>query len=151
MRILAQRFTRIRHDLKNERGYTLLELLVVIAILALIIAVAAPKVVGYFGSSKTKAAEIQISSIMASLDLYRLDVGSYPTTEQGLSALIAMPSDVKNWDGPYLTRRDGIVDPWGRSYLYANSSADRRIVVSSYGADGKAGGTGEDRDVTSDH
>ncbi len=140
----------LRHR-RGDHGYTLLELLVVIMILALIIAIAAPKVVGYFGRSKTKAAEIQISSIVTAIDLYRLDVGSYPTADQGLKVLIEAPPNVKNWDGPYLTRRDGIIDPWGRSYLYSSSSTNGRVIVMSYGADGKLGGTGEDSDITSDH
>jgi general secretion pathway protein G len=136
---------------KGDEGYTLLELLVVILILALIIAIAAPKVIGYFGRSKTKAAEIQIANIMATLDLYRLDIGSYPTTDQGLNALIVAPANVKNWDGPYLTRKDGIIDPWGHPYIYTISNVDGHVIVSSYGADGKAGGTGEDADITSEH
>jgi general secretion pathway protein G len=136
---------------EREQGYTLLELLVVIMILALIIAIAAPKVIGYFGRSKTKAAEIQIASIVTALDLYRLDVGQYPTTGQGLKALVVAPPDSKNWDGPYLTRRDGIIDPWGYPYIYTVSSSDGHVIVSSFGADGKAGGTGEDADITSEH
>ena len=151
MRFRPRHFLPKSHAGRSEEGYTLLELLVVILILALIIAIAAPKVIGYFGRSKTKTAEIQISNIMATLDLYRLDVGSYPTTDQGLNALIVAPANVKNWDGPYLTRRDGIIDPWGRPYSYTISGTDGHVIVSSYGADGKAGGTGEDTDVTSDH
>jgi general secretion pathway protein G len=136
---------------KHEQGYTLLELLVVILILALIIAIAAPKVVGYFGKSKTRAAEIQISNIMAALDLYRLDVGKYPTKDQGLKTLVEAPANVSNWDGPYLTRKDGIIDPWGNAYIYTIATTDGHVVVMSYGADAKPGGSGEDRDVTSDH
>lgn len=135
----------------SEEGYTLLELLVVILILALIVAIAAPKVIGYFSSSKTHAAEIQIANIAASLDLYRLDVRRYPSQEEGLKALVEKPAAAKNWDGPYLTRRDGIVDPWDAPYLYALSDGGTKVIVFSYGADGKAGGTGENADITSDH
>jgi general secretion pathway protein G len=138
-----------RHS--DERGYTLLELLVVIAILALIVAFAAPRVVGLFARSKTKAAEIQISNIVTALDFYHMDNHGYPTADQGLKALIAQPTGAPNWHGPYLTRRDGIVDPWGRPYLYQPPTGDGSPVVESLGADGKAGGTGEDQDVTSDH
>jgi general secretion pathway protein G len=134
-----------------EHGYTLLELLVVILILALIIAIAAPKVAGYFGKSKTRVAEIQITNIMAALDLYRLDVGKYPTEEQGLKALVEVPAEVKNWDGPYLTRKDGIIDPWGKAYLYKITTSDGHVIVMSYGADENPNGTGEDSDVTSEH
>ncbi len=135
----------------NCDGYTLLELMVVILILALIISIAAPKVIGYFGRSKTHAAEIQIANIVSSLSLYKLDVGKFPTEAQGLKALVERPADVKNWDGPYLTRRDGIIDPWGNPYIYKLSGTDGHVVVLSYGADGKPGGTGEDGDITSDH
>jgi general secretion pathway protein G len=134
----------------GEHGYTLLELLVVILILALIIAVAAPKVVGYFGRSKTRVAEIQIANIVSALDLYRLDVGHYPSQGEGLRALVENPDNTKNWDGPYLTRKDGIIDPWGRPYGYTLATSDK-VVVSSLGADGKLGGTEEDADLVSDH
>ena len=136
---------------KAESGYTLLELLVVIAILALIVAFAAPRVVGLFSRSKTKAAEIQISNITAALDIYRMDNRKYPTADQGLRALISQPTGTPNWHGPYLTRRDGILDPWGRPYLYQPPAGDGAPIVMSLGADGKPGGTGEDQDVTSDH
>lgn len=137
--------------LRRNEGYTLLELMVVILILALIISIAAPKVIGYFGKSKTRAAEIQISNIISSLSLYRLDVGTYPTETQGLKSLVDCPQGVKNWDGPYLTRRDGIIDPWGQAYIYKLSGSDNHVVVMSYGADGKVGGAGEDQDITSEH
>lgn len=142
---------RTKTAFRNDDGYTLLELMVVILILALIISIAAPKVIGYFGRSKTHAAEIQISNIMASLSLYRLDVGKYPTEQQGLKALVEQPADAKNWDGPYLTRRDGIIDPWGNPYIYKYAGSGQQVVVMSYGADSKVGGQGEDGDVTSDH
>ena len=135
----------------GEAGYTLLELLVVIAILGLIIGLAAPQVIGYFGRSKTKAAEIQISSIQSALELYRLDVGNYPSPEQGLTALVVQPSGIKSWQGPYLSRDDGIVDPWGRAYLYAPPPPFGRVSIRSLGADGKPGGTGDDQDISSAH
>jgi general secretion pathway protein G len=138
-------------DRKSEAGYTLLELLIVIAILALIMAFAAPQVIHYLSRSKTKAAEIQISDIAAALDLYRLDVGTYPTQKLGLQALLARPTGLASWQGPYLTRRDGIIDPWGRPYIYQLQQGDKPFVVLSLGADGKPGGDGEDSDVTSDH
>ncbi len=141
----------VAKPLQSDDGYTLLELMVVILILALIISIAAPKVIGYFGRSKTHAAEIQISNIVSALSLYRLDVGKYPAEERGLKALVEKPSDVKNWDGPYLTRRDGIIDPWGQPYVYKRANIDGQVIVMSYGADAKPGGTGEDADVTSEH
>jgi general secretion pathway protein G len=135
----------------DEDGYTLLEMLVVIAILGMIIAFATPQVLGHLERSKTKAALIQISSLAAALDLYRLDVGSYPSEQQGLAALLSPPPDVKNWQGPYLTRNDGIIDPWERPYIYRLQVAGRPFLVQSLGRDGKLGGTGPDEDVSNLH
>ena len=141
-----------RHAARSsELGYTLLELLVVIAILALIVAFAAPRVIGYFERSKTKAAEIQISTLAAALDLYRLDVGSYPTQEQGLKALVEKPADQPAWHGPYLTRSDGIIDPWDHPYLYVPPGRTAQVSIRSLGADGKEGGEGEDADIGNAH
>src|SRR5271155_2474735 len=140
---------RCRHRIdaftrQSESGYTLLELLIVLAILGLIVAFAAPKVIGYLERSKTRAAEIEISNISAALDLYRLDTGSYPSADQGLKALIDCPAGATHWHGPYLNRRDGIIDPWGRPYLYTPPTEGSPPIVYSYGADGKPGGTGQD-------
>lgn len=135
----------------QDGGYTLLELLVVIGILGLLMAFAAPKVLGYFQRSKTRAAEIQIATLGAALDLYRLDVGSYPTQAEGLKALIERPAKLAAWHGPYLTRDDGIVDPWERPYLYAPPGQDKRVSIRSLGADGKEGGEDEDADVSNAH
>jgi general secretion pathway protein G len=132
-----------------ERGYSLLELLVVLAIMSLIIALAAPSVIGYFEASKAKAAKVQISNIATALDLYYLANGNYPTDQQGLKALVEKPEGVTTWDGPYLNRADGIVDPWGRPYLYKQPGLHGKFDVSSLGADGKEGGTAEDADLGS--
>lgn len=132
-----------------QAGYSLLELLVVLAILALIIGIAAPRVMGYFSASKSKAAKIQIQNIVTTLDLYKMDNNAYPSETQGLKALVEKPEGVTNWNGPYLTRADGIIDPWGRPYLYKVPGAHGAVDVSSLGADGKDGGTGEDQDVSS--
>jgi general secretion pathway protein G len=133
----------------GERGYSLLELLVVLAILGLIIAIAAPRVIGYFDSSKAKAAEIQIANIAAALDLYYLANGAYPTEQQGLKALVERPEGVQSWDGPYLNRADGIVDPWDRPFIYRQPGQHGKFDVLTFGADGKEGGEDEDRDLGS--
>ena len=132
-----------------QRGYSLLELLIVLAIMALIIAIAAPRMIGYFEASKAKTAKIQISNISTALDLYYLANGSYPSEQAGLKALVERPEGVTTWDGPYLNRAEGIVDPWGRPYVYKLPGAHGKFDVSSLGADGKEGGTGEDADVGS--
>jgi general secretion pathway protein G len=133
----------------GERGYSLLELLVVLAILGLIIAIAAPRVIGYFDSSKAKAAEIQIANISAALDLYYLANGAYPSEQQGLKALVEQPDGMTGWDGPYLNRADGIVDPWDRAYLYKQPGTHGKFDVMTLGADGKEGGEDENRDLGS--
>jgi general secretion pathway protein G len=133
----------------GERGYSLLELLVVLAILGLIIAIAAPRVIGYFDASKAKTAQIQISNIAAALDLYYLANGAYPSEQQGLKALVEKPEAVQSWDGPYLNRADGIIDPWDRPYLYKQPGTHGKFDVSTLGADGKEGGEAEDRDLGS--
>lgn len=134
---------------RGQRGYSLLELLVVLAILSLIIAIAAPRVIGYFEASKAKTAKIQIANIAAALDLYRLGTGNYPSEQQGLRALISRPDGATSWSGPYLTNAEGIVDPWGRPYIYKVPGTHGQFDVSSLGADGKEGGSDEDADIGS--
>lgn len=133
----------------HERGYSLLELLVVLAILGLIIAIAAPRAIGYFEASKAKTANIQIANISAALDIYYLANGSYPTETQGLKALMEAPEGATAWDGPYLNRADGLTDPWGRPYIYKRPGTHGKFDVMTLGADGKEGGEGEDRDLGS--
>jgi general secretion pathway protein G len=133
----------------GQEGYSLLELLVVLAILGLIIAIAAPRVIGYFEASKGKAAKIQIANIVSALDLYKLSNGGYPTEAQGLKALVERPQGLATWDGPYLTRGDGINDPWGKPYIYKSPGTHGAVDIMTLGADGKEGGTGEDADLGS--
>ena len=138
-----------RRHRKSQRGYSLLELLVVLAIMGLLIAIAGPVMIGYFEASKGKTAKIEISNVSTALDMYYLANGSYPTEQQGLKALIERPEGVTSWDGPYLNRADGIVDPWDRPYLYKIPGAHGKYDISSLGADGKEGGTGDDADLGS--
>lgn len=132
-----------------QAGYSLLELLVVLAILSLIIAIAAPRVIGYFEASKAKAAKIEIQNILTALDMYKMDNNGYPTEQQGLKALVQKPEGVDTWNGPYLTRADGINDPWGKLYLYKSPGLHGAVDITSLGADGKEGGTGDDQDLGS--
>ena len=136
-----------RHD--REQGFTLVELLVVLAILGLLIALVAPAMIRQLGSAKHKIAGQSIERQSGVLDLYRLDVGSYPTTVQGLAALNDNAGNVAGWNGPYLKDAQGIVDPWGHPFQYRNPS-DRpkhSFDIMSLGADGKPGGDGEDADI----
>jgi general secretion pathway protein G len=131
-----------------ERGLTLIELLVVLVILGLIAAFAVPQVMNYLGGAKTDAAAIQIKRLEGILDLYRLDVGHYPSGEDGLNALVERPADAQRWNGPYLKSADGLIDPWGRPYQYRQPGQHGDYDLYSLGADGQEGGEGEDQDLT---
>ena len=129
-----------------SKGFTLLELLVVMVIIGLLAGLVAPRYFAQVGKSQTKVAKAQIDSLEKALDQYRLDVGRYPSTEEGLQALVAAPSGEANWAGPYL--RKGIPpDPWGRPYVYAQPGTHGDYDLQSYGKDGREGGTGEDADI----
>jgi general secretion pathway protein G len=129
------------------RGFTLLELLVVMVIIGLLAGFVAPRYFAQVGKSQVKVAKAQIDALDKALDQFRLDVGRYPTTEEGLQALVTAPSNEPAWSGPYLKK--GVpADPWGRPYLYAQPGGHGDFDLLSYGKDGRAGGTGEDADVT---
>jgi len=134
---------------EGVRGFTLVELLVVIAILGLLIALVAPAVIRQLGSAKHKIAEQSVARIAGILDMYRLDVGSYPTTDQKLDSLAVQPRDVAGWNGPYVKDEAGLRDPWGRPYEYRSPSQrpGHAFDIISLGADGKPGGDGEDADI----
>ncbi len=108
---------------ERAAGFTLLELLVVIAILGLLAALVGPRLFNILGSTKAKLAQQQIENIGGSLDLYKLDVGTYPTTEQGLQALVEKPSDVETWNGPYVKGSGVPADPWNHPWIYHNPSS----------------------------
>lgn len=139
----------MQHDrCREQNGYTLVELLVVLAILGLLVALAAPRVIQYLGTAKTDTARIQVEKLGGVLDLYRLEVGRYPSEEEGLEALVERPPQVEAWNGPYLKNRDSLIDPWGNSYLYRSPGDHGEYDLYTLGADGKGGGDGEDRDIT---
>ncbi len=136
----------IYRKLSEQRGFSLTELLVALAILALIMGVAAPRIIGYLGSSKVKTAQIQVEQFDAALELFLLDLGRYPTTDEGLEALVANVSGDPLWAGPYLNKRAAPLDPWGRAYFY-DPAADNGPLIFSLGADGVKGGEGDNADV----
>lgn len=130
-----------------QRGFTLLELLVVMVIIGLLAGYVAPKYFAQVGKSEVKTARAQIVSLEKALDQYRLDVGHYPSSEQGLAALFARPNDEPKWDGPYL-KKDVPLDPWGKAYVYKQPGEHGDLDLYSYGKDGQAGGSGEAADIT---
>ena len=133
----------------RSAGFTLIELLVVLVILALLAGLVGPQVLNYLGGSRTKAAKLQIEQFGTALDLYRLDVGRYPTTEEGLTALAAAPATSKNWHGPYLKKGDIPQDPWGYAYHYRQPGLHGDYDLFSLGSDNREGGDGEAQDITS--
>ena len=134
--------SRVRHF-----GFTLLELLVVMVIIGLLAAYVGPKYFSQIGKSEVKTTRAQIVGFEKALEQYRVDVGVYPTTQQGLAALIAKPANVDKWDGPYLGKTVPL-DPWGRPYVYKSPGDHGEVDLMSLGRDGRPGGEGLDADVT---
>ena len=141
--------SKTSHRCQKDAGFTLIELLVVLVILGMLAAFAAPQVLKYLGSAKSDAAEAQIQNIASILDLYRLEVGSYPSEAEGLNALIEAPGDSTRWNGPYVKKRDVLIDPWGQMYAYRVPGEYGEFDLYSLGADQAEGGDGENQDITS--
>lgn len=138
----------MQHQRRNsERGFTLLELLVVMVIIGLLAGYVGPKYFAQVGKSEVKTAKAQIVSLEQALDQYRLDVGHYPTTEQGLSALFVKPGDEPKWNGPYL-KKETPPDPWGKPYIYKQPGEHGEVDLVSYGKDGQPGGSDNAADIT---
>ena len=132
---------------RAQRGFTLLELLVVMVIIGLLVGIVGPGVLRNIGKSEVKATKAQIDSLGKALDQYRLDAGHYPTTEQGLNALVTKPANEAKWDGPYLVKAVPL-DPWGHPYVYKSPGEHGDFDLLSYGKDGQLGGSGESADLT---
>ncbi len=129
----------MRNNRKNERGFTLIELLIVMVILGLLAALVVPRYLGQVEKSKQKDAKIQISLFETAIEIYKLEVGKFPTQEQGLEALRVKPGGVEKWDGPYLKKKLPL-DPWGNPYIYKFPGDHEDYDIISYGADGNPGG-----------
>jgi general secretion pathway protein G len=151
MRAARQRHaSRGKRPRRHEAGFTLLEVLVVLVILGLIAAVfAGPRIFQYLGTAKSEAAKVQIERIGSALDLYRLEVGRYPSESEGLEALVTEPAGATTWNGPYLRKKEALLDPWGRPYIYRAPGEYGDYDLYSLGADNTEGGEGENRDITS--
>lgn len=132
--------------MRRARGFTLIELLVVLVILTLLAGLVGPKVMSLLGGAKSKTAALQISDLEKTLEIFKLDVGRFPTTEEGLAALVTKPASVSGWNGPYI--KGGLPsDPWGKPYAFTSPAAGGGIEILTLGADGVAGGDGENADI----
>lgn len=134
---------------RRSRGFTLIELLVVLMILGLLAGLVGPRIMKYLGGAKTGTAQLQIEEFGAGLDLYHLETGAYPSTEEGLVALGQAPAGARNWHGPYLKKKEIPADPWGNRYRYRSPGENSDYDLFSLGRDNTDGGTGEDMDIVS--
>ena len=133
-------------NLPGQSGFTLMELLVVLAILGLLMSLVGPRVLNQLGGAKTKTALIQIKDLEQTLEMYKLDVGRFPSTSEGLQALVTKPGTAPGWNGPYL-KADVPLDPWKREYQYKYPGERGELDIFTYGQNGAPGGEGEDADV----
>ncbi|GAB4090687.1 type II secretion system major pseudopilin GspG [Hydrogenophaga soli] len=138
---------QFQHSVRRQaQGFTLIELLVVLAILTLLAGLVGPRVLGQLGGAKSKTAAVQIADLEKSLDLFKLDVGRYPSTDEGLQALVSKPAAAAGWNGPYV--KGGVPnDPWGKPYKYTSPAAGGGVEILSLGGDGAPGGEGENADI----
>jgi general secretion pathway protein G len=134
----------------GEQGFTLVEMLVVIAIIGLIMGLIGPRVLNYLSESKVKAAKIQMQSFSSSLDLFNLDAGRYPSSSEGLAALVRRPPGVAAWNGPYLKGGNVPNDPWNNAYIYRAPGEHGPFDIVSLGSDGQEGGSGTAADISLD-
>lgn len=128
-------------------GFTLLELLIVLAIMGLLMAVVTPQVMNMFSGAKSDTAALQVETITTALNYYQLDTGSYPDMKQGLEGLWKAPDGVQKWRGPYVRKRQHLIDPWGRPFHYRFPGKYGMVDVFTHGADNREGGEGENEDV----
>lgn len=138
-----------RRSQRRQGGFTLIEIMVVIIILGLLGAVVGPRLLGNVGKANTDTTRLQIENLSAALDLYYLEVGDYPTTDQGLAALIEKPADVDTWNGPYLKKRKIPTDAWREPFIYRSPGENGPYDLYSLGKDGTEGGEGENADIYS--
>jgi len=145
---MRMKMRKPRHQISTaDTGFTLLELLVVMVIIGLLASYVGPRFFDQIGKSEAKTARAQLDALSKALDTYRLDVGRYPTTEQGLKALNAAPQGESRWSGPYL-QKEVPLDPWGNAYVYKAPGTDKRDYdLLSLGKDGQLGGEGEAADI----
>jgi general secretion pathway protein G len=132
---------------RTNNGFTLLELMVVLLILALIATIAAPQVTKHLRKAKLETAKIQVDALSAAVDSFNIDNGRFPTNDEALKALVEKPAGLPSWDGPYIKKKESLVDPWGEPYKYRIPGSSREYDVYSLGSDRKEGGEGDAIDV----
>ncbi|HEX2201313.1 MAG TPA: type II secretion system major pseudopilin GspG [Gammaproteobacteria bacterium] len=140
---------RRKNHLVLRAGFTLLELLVVLVILGMLAGLVGPRVMKYFSGARSDTTRLQITDLSTALDMYKLEVGRYPTTDEGLEALVQQPPGASHWNGPYLKKKQVPKDPWGQDYHYRSPGEHGEIDLYSLGADNAEGGTGENKDIVS--
>jgi general secretion pathway protein G len=133
---------------RGKRGFTLLELMVVLLILGLLASIAAPRVAKYLRKAKTETARIQVDALGAAVDSFNLDNGRFPSADEGLTALMEPPPGLPTWDGPYIKKRESLVDPWGKPYMYRVPGRNGDFDIYSFGSDQRGGGEGDARDIS---
>lgn len=144
------RSVQLRRGGAAMRGMTLIEILVVLVLIGVVLGVVGGNFIGKGEKAKADAAKIEMGQIGQTLDLYKLETGRYPTTQEGLQALIAAPTGVANWNGPYWKKTTVPKDPWGNDYRYAAPGPNNTpYEIVSYGADGREGGEAANKDITS--
>lgn len=146
-RVRGQSRSRDR-QLESQAGFTLVEMLVVITIIGLIMGLIGPRVLSYLSESKVKAARIQLQSFVTALDLFYLDAGRYPSSAEGLAALVKQTPGVAAWNGPYLKGGSVPNDPWKHAYVYRSPGERGPYDIVSYGSDGQEGGSGAAADIS---
>ncbi|WP_433994441.1 type II secretion system major pseudopilin GspG [Bradyrhizobium canariense] len=132
----------------SQQGFTLVEMLVVITIIGLIMGLIGPRVLNYLSESKVKTAKIQLQSFASALDLFYLDAGRFPSTAEGLTALVRQTPGVAAWNGPYLKGGSVPNDPWNNGYIYRSPGEHGPYDIVSYGSDGQEGGSGVAADIS---
>lgn len=134
--------------MQQQKGFSLIELMIVLVILGLIAGIVGPQAMNYLGRGKSQSAKVQIENISAALDMYKLEVGNYPSASEGLKALVAAPGSAKGWNGPYLKKGGVPLDPWNNEYQYKRPGSNGQPYdLLSYGADNAPGGEGDNADI----
>lgn len=142
----------MKFDRRREReaGFTLMEMLVVLVVIGLIAAFAIPQVMKLLGNAKAKAAHIQLQTVENGLNYFQLDMGRFPTSQEGLGALMKAPEGADSWSGPYVRNDKQLIDPWGHPLVYKADIDGKPYKLETLGADNKEGGTGDDQDIVAE-